>query len=67
MDEPALLVPEWERKDATDALMRYYDEVWVYGLKDVYQPLAALDLPGHVRPVSPTRAICAARCRRPRR
>ena len=49
MDEPALLVPEWERKDATDALMRYYDEVWVYGLKDVYQPLAALDLPAHVQ------------------
>ncbi|MBM6592558.1 glycosyltransferase family protein [Microvirga pudoricolor] len=45
MDEPALLVPEWERKDATDALVRYYDEIWVYGLKDVYQPLAALDLP----------------------
>lgn len=48
MDEPALLVPEWERKDAKEALIRYYDEVWVYGLKDVYQPLAALDLPPHV-------------------
>ena len=44
MDEPALLVPEWERKGAKDALNRYYDEIWVYGLKDVYQPLAALDL-----------------------
>ncbi|MFC4172036.1 glycosyltransferase family protein [Microvirga sp. GCM10011540] len=48
MDEPALLVPEWERKDAKDALIRYYDEIWVYGLKDVYQPLAALDLPPEV-------------------
>ncbi|MBF9232005.1 glycosyltransferase family protein [Microvirga alba] len=48
MDEPALLVPEWERKDAKEALIRYYDEIWVYGLKDVYQPLAALDLPPHV-------------------
>ncbi|MGO4573077.1 glycosyltransferase family protein [Microvirga sp. 2TAF3] len=48
MDEPALLVPEWERKDATDALIRYYDEIWVYGLKDVYRPLAALGLPAHV-------------------
>ncbi|MGO4704575.1 glycosyltransferase family protein [Microvirga sp. 2MCAF38] len=48
MDEPALLVPEWERKDAKEALVTYYDEVWVYGLKDVYQPLAALDLPKHV-------------------
>ncbi|WP_112663150.1 glycosyltransferase family protein [Microvirga flavescens] len=45
MDEPALLVPEWERKDAKEALIAYYDEIWVYGLKDVYQPLAALDLP----------------------
>ncbi len=48
MDEPALLVPEWERKGAKEALARYYDEVWVYGLKDVYQPLKALDLPPEV-------------------
>ena len=48
MDEPALLVPEWERKDARSALIRYYDEIWVYGLKDVYEPLAALDLPPDV-------------------
>jgi predicted glycosyltransferase len=45
MDEPALLVPEWERKGATEALERYYDEVWVYGLKDIYEPLASLHLP----------------------
>ena len=48
MDEPALLVPEWERKGAKEALVRYYDEIWVYGLKDVYQPLAALRLPREV-------------------
>jgi len=48
MDEPALLVPEWERKGAKEALIHYYDEIWVYGLKDVYQPLKALDLPPHV-------------------
>ncbi|MGZ8999111.1 MAG: glycosyltransferase family protein, partial [Allosphingosinicella sp.] len=45
MDEPALLVPEWERKGAREALIRYYDDIWVYGLEDVYRPLAALDLP----------------------
>ncbi len=45
MDEPALLVPEWERKGAKEALIRYYDDIWVYGLKDVYQPLKAFDLP----------------------
>jgi predicted glycosyltransferase len=48
MDEPALLVPEWERKGARTALIRYYHEIWVYGLRDVYQPLKALDLPPDV-------------------
>ncbi|MDQ4134571.1 MAG: hypothetical protein M3158_00140 [Pseudomonadota bacterium] len=48
MDEPALLVPEWERKGALDALTRYYDEIWVYGLKEVYEPLAALRLGSEV-------------------
>lgn len=44
MDEPGLLVPEWERKGASEALRHYYDEIWVYGLKDIYEPLAALKL-----------------------
>ncbi len=44
MDDPALLVPEWERKGALDVLERYYDEVWVYGLEDIYAPLSALPL-----------------------
>jgi predicted glycosyltransferase len=47
MDEPAYLVPEWERKGAVEAL-RHYDEVWVYGLKEIYEPLACLDLPQHI-------------------
>jgi predicted glycosyltransferase len=48
MDEPALLATEWERKGAVGALCRYYDEIWIYGLKDFYQPLDALELPPEV-------------------
>jgi predicted glycosyltransferase len=44
MDEPALLAPEWERKGARRALERFYDEVWVYGLSEIYQPLQGLPL-----------------------
>jgi predicted glycosyltransferase len=44
MDEGTLLVPEWERKGAEEALNRYYDDIWVYGLRDVHQPLSALEL-----------------------
>jgi predicted glycosyltransferase len=49
MDEPALLAPEWERKDAVRALERYYDEIWVYGLPQICEPLQGLELPGRVK------------------
>ncbi len=49
MDEPALLVPEWERKNVLPALEELYDELWVYGLPQVYDPLTGLDLPESVR------------------
>jgi predicted glycosyltransferase len=49
MDEPALLVPEWERKGAVEALVTYYHDIWIYGLKEMYQPLIALNLPEDVQ------------------
>jgi predicted glycosyltransferase len=49
MDDPALLVPEWERKGGLDALERYYDEIWVYGLSEIYEPLAALPISAAAR------------------
>lgn len=48
LDEPEALVPEWERKGAAQALAQYYDNVMVYGLKEVYEPLACLGLPASV-------------------
>ncbi len=44
LDEPAVVRDEWERKGALEAL-KTYDEVWVYGLPEIYEPLAALSLP----------------------
>jgi predicted glycosyltransferase len=49
LDEPGLLVPEWERKGAVEALEAFYDEIWVYGLRDIYRPLAGLALPAHLK------------------
>ncbi|MCG5238601.1 glycosyltransferase family protein [Azospirillum doebereinerae] len=48
LDAPDALQPEWERKDALAAIRRYYDELWIYGLREVYQPLAGLGLPADV-------------------
>lgn len=49
MDEPSLLVPEWERKNAMPALEHLYDQIWIYGLPQIHDPLAGFDLPEAVR------------------
>ena len=49
MDEPSLLVPEWERKNVIPALDDLYDAIWVYGLPEICNPLEGLDLPPAVR------------------
>ena len=49
MDDPSALESEWERKNAIPALSHYYDEIWVYGLPQICDPLAGLDLPLSVR------------------
>ncbi|HVZ02783.1 MAG TPA: glycosyltransferase [Dongiaceae bacterium] len=49
MDEPALLAPEWERKKVVPALRDLYDQIWVYGLPQICDPLEGIDLPKSVR------------------
>ncbi|MHA1524194.1 MAG: glycosyltransferase family protein [Alphaproteobacteria bacterium] len=43
LDDPELLAPEWERKHAMRAVETLYDEVWVYGHREIHDPLACLD------------------------
>ncbi|HSN32357.1 MAG TPA: hypothetical protein VLU41_06705, partial [Ideonella sp.] len=49
MDEPRLLEPEWQRKKALPALRELYDEIWVYGLSQICDPLEGIALPARVR------------------
>ena len=49
MDDPEALESEWERKHAVPALADYYDEIWVYGLPQICDPLAGLAVPRGVR------------------
>jgi len=49
MDDAALLAPEWERKGVMPALRDIYDEIWVYGLPQVHDPLEDLEVPQSVR------------------
>ena len=49
MDDPSALDAEWERKNAVPALSAYYDELWVYGLPQICDPLEGIELPASVR------------------
>jgi predicted glycosyltransferase len=49
MDEPRLLEPEWQRKKVLPALRDLYDEIWVYGLPQICDPLEGISMPLRVR------------------
>jgi predicted glycosyltransferase len=49
MDEPAALVPEWQRKNVLPALRDLYDQIWIYGLPQICNPLEGIDLPKSVQ------------------
>ncbi|MCB4454837.1 glycosyltransferase family protein [Leisingera sp. McT4-56] len=42
LDDPEVLAAEWERKHAVEATRDFYDEIWVYGPRSVYDPTAGL-------------------------
>ena len=44
LDAPDVLEKELEKKNAFTAIESLYDEIWVYGLKRIYEPLAGLPL-----------------------
>lgn len=44
LDEPEALAAEWQRKRVIPAVEQLYDDIWVYGQKAIYDPLAGLGL-----------------------
>ncbi|MEL6766128.1 MAG: hypothetical protein AAFP17_03015 [Pseudomonadota bacterium] len=44
LDDEDALALEWERKGAIEAIERYYDEIWVYGVPEICRPLSGLGL-----------------------
>ncbi|MEO1092960.1 MAG: glycosyltransferase [Pseudomonadota bacterium] len=44
IDDPQPLLEEWQRKQVYPALRDFYDTIWVYGPREVFDPLT--ELPG---------------------
>jgi len=49
MDEPEALAAEWERKKIVPALSDLYDEIWIYGLPQLNDPMTGIAIPPSVR------------------
>lgn len=49
LDDPALLIPEWKRKNVLPALENFYDDIWVFGVEQLYNPLQGLDIPADIK------------------
>ncbi|MEL6234076.1 MAG: hypothetical protein AAFR46_06685 [Pseudomonadota bacterium] len=44
LDAPDVVRAEWTRKGHIEAIERFYDEIWVYGLPEISRPLDGLGL-----------------------
>jgi predicted glycosyltransferase len=49
MDAPHLLDAEWKNKDVMSKIDQFYDDIWVYGPPNFYNPLIGLDVPPAVQ------------------
>lgn len=49
LDAPDVLAREWARKGAVEATETYYDDIWIYGLKAIYDPTQGLPLSAAAR------------------
>ncbi|MBV9219034.1 MAG: hypothetical protein JOY94_06430 [Methylobacteriaceae bacterium] len=49
LDSPDLLAAEWARKDVVHKMDLFYDDIWVYGPEDFWNPLSGLDVPASLR------------------
>ncbi|MEM1274957.1 MAG: glycosyltransferase [Pseudomonadota bacterium] len=44
LDDEGALAAEWERKNAVEAIEAFYDEIWIYGIPQMCEPLQGLGL-----------------------
>ncbi|MBY8974300.1 hypothetical protein KHP62_00675 [Rhodobacteraceae bacterium NNCM2] len=44
LDDEDALAREWERKNSVEAIEEFYDEIWIYGIPQMCEPLLGLGL-----------------------
>ena len=49
LDDPAVITADWQERDIYNYLAPLYDEVWVYGNQQVYDPVSLYRFPQGIR------------------
>lgn len=48
LDDARSTRSEWAEKGYNDILDKFYDEIWIYGQQDLYDPIAEYDIPANI-------------------
>jgi len=48
LDEPARIIPEWRRQKTYDVLEKFYDEIWVAGDREIFDPVSMYEFPAAI-------------------
>jgi len=48
LDDAAVIQKDWREKDVYTYLEQLYDEIWVYGNKDIYDPVEMYKIPANI-------------------
>ena len=48
MDEASVIKQDWAEKGVYRIMDELYDEIWVYGVRDFYNPIEQYDIPDHI-------------------
>lgn len=49
LDDEQVIRQDWEAKDVYSCLDRLYDEIWVYGNRNIYDPAQSYNIPESIR------------------
>jgi len=47
-DDASTVMQEWNKDDSLEAIRKYYDEIWIYGDSNVYNPVKEYNLPAEI-------------------
>ena len=48
MDDASVVIRDWQAKNVYHLMDEMYDEIWVYGLREIYDPIAEYGIPDEV-------------------